>query len=468
MNWTLSCFSPGRARVRGGRRTHFTQPARGAADAEGMAQKLVFNGTGTRGDLLPMLAMAAEMQGRGHACHVLGNDSVAGLAGQLGVPFTSVAPAQTNNLTSVEENFGKYVFAAYPPTFDFFEKELKRGTDMVVVNPEHYAASTLMAERHGLPLCRFTLTPYRMRSLAVPHWPWSERARGRLGCAFRRYVLPGLYEQRYANPYIVAGVNEFRKGLGLAPISSLRSLDRLVTHQVCLFPEWYCPRAPDWPSELSCVGFPLAPPSGELAAEVRLWIERHGKPIVFTPGTGVVDVDKFFDAARTCCQLLKLPGLFLSPSFDTSRLDPAEPILHLSYLDLALVLPHAALLVHHGGIGTTARALEAEVPQIISPQAFDQPDNGHRVSQLGAGTMIGRNRLSGEALAQAARWLLDGEGTRRTLRELGCRVREAHAIPAMADILERRFIHRAPRPAPRANRHTCEEHSHERYQPSAH
>jgi rhamnosyltransferase subunit B len=197
-------------------------------------------------------------------------------------------------------------------------------------------------------------------------------------------------------------------------------------------------------------------------------MERHGRPIVFTPGTGVVDVDQFFDAARRCCQLLKLPGLFLSPSFDASRLDPEEPILHSSYLDLALVLPHAALLVHHGGIGTTARALEAEVPQIISPQAFDQPDNGHRVSQLGAGTMIGRNRLSGEALAKAARWLLDDERIRGTLRELGCRVREADAITVMAEILERRFIHPAPRAAARSNRQYCEEHQHERHQPSAH
>lgn len=431
-----------------------------------MAQKLVFNGTGTRGDLLPMLAIAGEMRARGHACHVLGNESVEALAGQLGVPFTSVAPAQTNNLTSIEENFGNYVFASYRPTFDFIESELKRGINVVVVNPEHYAASTLMAERHGLPLCRFTLTPHRMFSLTAPHWPWSERARGRLGCAFRRYVLPGLYEQRYANPFIVSGINDFRSSLGLPPISSLRSLSRLVTHQVCLFPEWYCPRAPDWPSELDCVGFPLAPPSGELPHAVSRWIEQHGAPIVFTPGTGVVDVAHFFDAARRCCQLLKRPGIFLSRSFEASRLDPADPILHLDYVDLALVLPHAALLVHHGGIGTTARAIEAQVPQIISPQAFDQPDNGHRVSQLGVGTMLGRNRLSGEALAQAARWLLEDEGTRRALLELGCRIRETNAIAATADILQRRFTARSSRAKPTRRSH--QEHHHEPCRPHAH
>ncbi len=436
-----------------------------------MAPKLVFNGTGTRGDLLPMLAMAAEMQARGHACHVLGNDSVSALAGQLGVPFTAVAPAQTNNLTSVEENFGRYVFASYRPTFDFIERELARGIKLCVVNPEHYAPSTLMAELHGLPLCRFTLAPYRMVSLTTPHWPWSERARGRLGCAFRRYVLPGLYEERYANPYIVTRVNEFRASLGLAPLASLRSLDRLVAHQVCLFPEWYCPKAPDWPAALDCVGFPLAPPAGTLPDAVGRWIDRHGAPIVFTPGTGVVDVQHFFDAARRCCQLLNRPGLFLSPSFEASRLDPEERILHLSYVDLAGVLPRAALLVHHGGIGTTARAFEAGVPQIISPQAFDQPDNGHRVSELGAGTMIGRNRLSGEALAAAARWLLNDESIRRTLAALACRVQENDAIARAGDILTQRFTGPAPstpRPPTRVDRRSHENHRHEPSQTSAH
>lgn len=410
-----------------------------------MARKLVFSGTGTRGDLLPMLAMAAEMQARGHSCHVLGNDAVAGLAERLGVPFTPIAPAQTNNLTSVEFAFDNYVFASYTPTFELIQREVERGTELVIVNPENYAASTLMAERYGLPLCRFTLTPYRMFSLEAPHWPWSERMTGRLGQAFRRYTLPGLYDRRYTNPYIVSGMNRFRKALGLAPITDLRALGRSITHQVCMFPEWYCPKASDWPRELDCVGFPLEKPSGELPVEVARWIEREGAPLVFTPGTGVVDVNAFFDAAQRCCQLLQRPGLFLSPNLEPGRFNSCPAILTLAYLDLALILPRAALLVHHGGIGTTARALEASIPQIISPQAYDQPDNGHRISKLGAGAMLSRARLSGEALAEVARGLLESEATQSVLSALGRRVRETNAIAAAADILERRFVGRAAR-----------------------
>jgi rhamnosyltransferase subunit B len=277
-------------------------------------------------------------------------------------------------------------------------------------------------------------------SLEAPHYPLSEQARGRLGQAFRRYTLPRLYEQRYRHPYILSRINAFRASLGLAAIRSLRLCDRLITHQICLFPEWYCPRASDWPQSIDCVGFPLSAPRGALPVSVLRWMERWGLPIVFTPGTGVVEVQPFFEAARRCCQLLERPGLFLSPNFDASQLEPAGPIAHHDYLDLTLVLRHAALLVHHGGIGTTAQALAAGIPQIISPQAFDQPDNGDRVSRLGAGRMIARPKLTGETLAAAASQLLCSAQVRRVLADLSSRARAANAIPSAADILERRFV----------------------------
>ncbi len=403
-----------------------------------MGTKFVFSGTGTRGDLLPMLAMASELQARGHSCHVLGNAPAASLARQLGVPFTAIAPAQTNNLVEVEENFGNIVFPSYQPTFDFIERELARGTELVLVNPESYAASTLMAERHGLPLVRFTLAPFRISSLEAPYYPLSEAVKGWLGKYVRRHVLPGVLERRYTHPYILRRMNEFRSTLGLQPLNgSWRVLEGLVTHQLCLFPEWYCPRASDWPASLDCVGFPLTPPRGELPERVAQFIRQRGAPLVFTPGTGVADVRQFFDAARSCCKLLQKPGIFLSPCFDPSTIPAGGALLHEPYLELERLLPHAALLVHHGGIGTTARALEAGIPQIISPQAFDQPDNGHRITLLGAGAVVARRSLAGDVLAKQARRLLDSLETRRTLAELSRQIRETDAVAAAATVLER-------------------------------
>jgi UDP:flavonoid glycosyltransferase YjiC (YdhE family) len=206
-----------------------------------------------------------------------------------------------------------------------------------------------------------------------------------------------------------------------------------------MFPEWYCPPASDWPRQLACVGFPLPPARGELPEGLSRFIEQQGAPLVFTPGTGVVDVAHFFAAARECCQRLGRPGVLLSPNLPAEGRGAQGSIFTLSYLELGLLLPHAALLVHHGGIGTTARALEAAVPQIISPQAFDQPDNGDRISRLGVGAMLPRAELTGQALAQAAARLLGSEQARAVSRELQLRLRASNAIAAAADVLEQRF-----------------------------
>ncbi|MEO8181273.1 MAG: glycosyltransferase [Deltaproteobacteria bacterium] len=331
-----------------------------------MAPKFVFNATGTRGDLIPLLAIAAEVQRRGHDVHVLANDPQGAVAGRFAVPFSSIAPAQVNNLTGIEDAFGKHVFPSYRPTFEFIEAALKRGTEVVLVSMECHTGAMLMAERHGLPLCRLALAPFRIFSLEPYCYPLSQRLQGPLAQTYRRYVLPRLRQRDYEHPYVLSGLNAFRWELGLAPIASVCELESRASCQLCLFPDWYCPNGGDSPV-LNCVGFPLPRPDGELPGELSNFIDRNGEPIVFTPGTGVLDVNEFFAAARQCCAQLGRPGLFLSPSLPAQQRGANGFIYQHDYLDLALVLPRAALLVHHGGMGTTARALEAGVPQIISP-----------------------------------------------------------------------------------------------------
>jgi UDP:flavonoid glycosyltransferase YjiC (YdhE family) len=48
-------------------------------------------------------------------------------------------------------------------------------------------------------------------------------------------------------------------------------------------------------------------------------------------------------------------------------------------------------LVFGGGIGTVSQALAAGVPQLMTPFAYDQFDNGDRVQRLGCGISISSN-----------------------------------------------------------------------------
>jgi rhamnosyltransferase subunit B len=401
--------------------------------------KLIFEAPGTLGDQLPLLALAKSLLALGHRCHMLGTTAAVDIAARWGVPFTVVAPANANNLASVEENFSRYVFPSYRPTFEFFEAEAKRGSPLVVVNLSGASASTLMAERHGLPLCRLLLSPFEL----APHarsWSSAIGLDGILWRTLRRFVQPAAHPSQHTHPYILRRVNRFRAALRRPALQDMAELDALVAHRIGLFPEWYGAAVATFRSRVDLVGFPLPPPECTLPDPLCRWIERHGPPLVFTPGTGVRDVAAFFAAAEACCRELGRPLVLLSPNAEKRPFDMARAVVHFDYLDLGLLLPRSCLIVHHGGIGTTARALEAGVPQIISPLIFDQPDNARRVEQLGVGLALSRGDFCGEALALRARRLLDSASVQSATARARRLIRRGDGATTAAASLVRRFV----------------------------
>ena len=59
-----------------------------------------------------------------------------------------------------------------------------------------------------------------------------------------------------------------------------------------------------------------------------------------------------------------------------------------AYLPHAQVLPLAALLVTHAGIGTTIAAMRAGVPAVYLPLGRDQYSNAQAAEELGAGVTV--------------------------------------------------------------------------------
>ena len=96
-------------------------------------------------------------------------------------------------------------------------------------------------------------------------------------------------------------------------------------------------------------------------------------------------------------------------------------VAHFAYVPFGLLLPHAAALVHHGGIGTCAQGLAAGVPQVIMPLAHDQPDNADRLSKLGVSRTLPPRRFRGPALAAVLRELLSCDRTAKACREVASR-----------------------------------------------
>jgi UDP:flavonoid glycosyltransferase YjiC (YdhE family) len=77
------------------------------------------------------------------------------------------------------------------------------------------------------------------------------------------------------------------------------------------------------------------------------------------------------------------------------------------------LFPHCAAVVHHGGVGTVAKALATGTPQLILPRAFDQMDNAARVKRLGAGDWLKSKQLTGTRIAIALGKLMTAQARER-------------------------------------------------------
>lgn len=288
--------------------------------------------------------------------------------------------------------------------------------------------------------------PLRIGDSTIPRWfPMSWRR------ACWRMV-----ERGWIDPAALTQTNRARQALGLAavPSSFLTHLEQAPDLTVALFPTWFGPTMPDWPKPLISADFLLFDASlrreipgeipGEMPVELQAFLATGEPPLVFTPGTGNMHAQLFFRCAIAATRKLGQRAVLLTK--DRAQLPDELPasVLWQAYVPLALLLPRAKALVHHGGIGTTAEALRAATPQLVTPFAWDQFDNAARVKTLGVGAVLRATRASGRRFTRAIGQLITTPKLRLRCAEVAmhfhrppnalalCHALETHGVGAVA------------------------------------
>jgi UDP:flavonoid glycosyltransferase YjiC (YdhE family) len=180
---------------------------------------------------------------------------------------------------------------------------------------------------------------------------------------------------------------------------------------------------------------PLRPVPYAEPGELPAWATEPGPPLVYlTLGTAFAGLP----VLRTAIAALgRLPARVLvaaGPMIDASTLgDLPETVRVEQWVPQADLLPHCALVVHHGGSGTTLGALATGLPQLFLPQGADQFDNSEAVQAAGAGTRVLPHSLDEDAIAEAASALLGDVSAREAAGSLAA---EIAAMPSPAEVVE--------------------------------
>ena len=119
---------------------------------------------------------------------------------------------------------------------------------------------------------------------------------------------------------------------------------------------------------------------------------------------------------------------------------PAQPlgedVIAAPYALYAYLFPSTALIVHHGGIGTTGQALRAGKPMLVVPYGGDQFDNGARVERLGVGTIIRRQHYRAHQVAEVMQRLMGNKDGQQNALLLGQQVQDEQGVQTACDAIE--------------------------------
>ena len=273
-----------------------------------------------------------------------------------------------------------------------------------MVAQEQCFAAHIAHEKLGFPFITVHLQPAALRSVCesplLPTWMPPSLKRG-LFNLINALVLDKVFTQ---------GINRFRQSLSLPPVKRIFDGWMHSTQlNLGLFPDWFAQPQPDWPPQTQLTGFVYYDKQNgneDVPHELGTFLSAGSEPIIFTAGTAMKHADRFFRDCIEACQLLGRRGILLTQHPEQLPAELPQNIQHFAYLPFSKVFPRALALVHHGGIGTTAQAIAAGIPQVIRPMAHDQPDTAARVGKLSIGASLTMKEFNATTLAKTLNTLV--------------------------------------------------------------
>ncbi|MGW0586885.1 glycosyltransferase [Streptosporangium sp. NPDC002607] len=237
------------------------------------------------------------------------------------------------------------------------------------------------------------------------------------------------------NALFGAALNTNRASIGLPPVDNVR--DYVIGDRPWLATD---PTLDPWQEtpDLDVVqtGAWILPDERLLPAELAAFLDA-GTPPVYV-GFGSMPMRASKDAARVAIEAIRAQGRRVLVSHgwaDLALIDDRDDCFVVGEVNQQALFGRVAAVVHHGGAGTTTTATRAGAPQVVVPQATDQPYWAGRVAGLGIGAAHDGPTPTVESLSAALRTVLAPE-TRVRARAVAGTIRTDGAAVAATLLLD--------------------------------
>jgi UDP:flavonoid glycosyltransferase YjiC (YdhE family) len=245
-------------------------------------------------------------------------------------------------------------------------------------------------------------------------------------------------EKWITDPMMAPVINEYRATFKLP--RARRILTQWMPSpqlEIGFFPEWFGP-VPDAGPAFRHAGFVLFDDaSGRRTPEKLTAFLNDGEPpVVFSFGSAMRHGRPYFEAAAEACRTLGVRGVLLAAGTEQIPPDLPPNVLHADYAPFSEVFPRAACVVHHGGVGTSAQAMRAGVPQLVMPLAYDQADNAVRMRRHGVARILYPKRFTGSAAARELKAILGDAGVKESAKKVAARFQDVDSVATACALVE--------------------------------
>jgi len=206
------------------------------------------------------------------------------------------------------------------------------------------------------------------------------------------------------------------------------------------------PRPADWGSHVHMTGYWMcqSPEHWQPPATLVQFLEAGPPPVCFGAGSSAGrTTDTLTSAFIGACSQSGTRGV-LAGRQQVS--DLPQSIMQVDDVPYSWLFPRCAVVVHHGGAGTTAAGLHAGVPNVVLPVTSDQPFWARRVYELGVGTEpIPARRVTPERLGDALKNALSDSGLKQRAAGLGRRLQQEDGVQRAVEWIESAVLNHSVR-----------------------